>query len=111
MLASISERRLNKLVDSATSDGLPGFLIGNEDGTESGFMIVQYTAAAIVNDLASRAHAGVGVLDSDQRERRGPRVHGRERGAPRARDGGRPRQGARRWSCTPPHRRWIFAAT
>jgi histidine ammonia-lyase len=56
VLASISERRLNKLVDPATSDGLPPFLIGNEDATESGFMIVQYTAAAIVNDLASRAH-------------------------------------------------------
>ena len=56
VLASISERRLNKLVDPATNDGLPPFLIGNEDGTESGFMIVQYTAAAIVNDLASRAH-------------------------------------------------------
>ncbi|MBV2207977.1 MAG: aromatic amino acid ammonia-lyase [Thermomonas sp.] len=55
VLASISERRLNKLVDSANNDGLPAFLIGNEDGTESGFMIVQYTAAAIVNDLASRA--------------------------------------------------------
>ncbi len=56
VLASISERRINKLVDPATNDGLPAFLIGNEDGTESGFMIVQYTAAAIVNDLASRAH-------------------------------------------------------
>jgi histidine ammonia-lyase len=56
VLAAISERRLNKLVDPATSDGLPAFLIGNEDGTESGHMIVQYTAAAIVNDLASRAH-------------------------------------------------------
>ncbi len=56
VLASISERRLNKLVDPATNDGLPAFLIGNEDGTESGYMIVQYTAAAIVNDLASRAH-------------------------------------------------------
>ena len=55
VLASISERRLNKLVDPATNDGLPAFLVGNEDGTESGFMIVQYTAAAIVNDLASRA--------------------------------------------------------
>ena len=31
VLASISERRLNKLVDPATSDGLPPFLIGNED--------------------------------------------------------------------------------
>ncbi|GHA73542.1 HAL/PAL/TAL family ammonia-lyase [Cognatilysobacter bugurensis] len=56
VLASISERRINKLVDPATSDGLPAFLIGNEDATESGYMIVQYTAAAIVNDLASRAH-------------------------------------------------------
>jgi histidine ammonia-lyase len=56
VLASISERRLNKLVDPATNDGLPAFLIGNEDATDSGFMIVQYTAAALVNDLASRAH-------------------------------------------------------
>ncbi len=56
VLAAISERRLNKLVDAATSDGLPPFLTGNEDGTDSGFMIVQYTAAALVNDLATRAH-------------------------------------------------------
>lgn len=56
VLASLSERRLNKLVDPATNDGLPAFLIGNEDATDSGFMIVQYTAAALVNDLASRAH-------------------------------------------------------
>lgn len=56
VLAGISERRLNKLTDPATNDGLPAFLIGNEDATDSGFMIVQYTAAAIVNDLATRAH-------------------------------------------------------
>ncbi len=56
VLASISERRLNKLLDPATNDGLPAFLIGNEDATDSGFMIVQYTAAALVNDLASRSH-------------------------------------------------------
>lgn len=56
VLASISERRLNKLVDPATNDGLPAFLIGNEDATDSGFMIVQYTAAALVNDLVSRSH-------------------------------------------------------
>ncbi|HEY9112601.1 MAG TPA: aromatic amino acid lyase [Rhodanobacteraceae bacterium] len=56
VLASISERRLNKLVDPATNDGLPAFLTGNEDGTDSGFMIVQYTAAALVNDLVTRAH-------------------------------------------------------
>lgn len=55
VLASISERRLNKLVDPATNDGLPPFLIGNEDGTDSGLMITQYSAAALVNDLAARA--------------------------------------------------------
>ncbi len=56
VLASISERRLNKLLDPATSDGLPPFLVGNEDAVDSGLMIVQYTAAAIVNDLTSRCH-------------------------------------------------------
>src|SRR5690606_13765088 len=33
VLASISERRLNKLVDAANNDGLPAFLTGNEDAT------------------------------------------------------------------------------
>ncbi|HET6906842.1 MAG TPA: aromatic amino acid ammonia-lyase [Rhodanobacteraceae bacterium] len=56
VLAAISERRLNKLVDPATNDGLPAFLTGKEVGTDSGCMIVQYTAAALVNDLATRAH-------------------------------------------------------
>lgn len=56
VLASIAERRIAKLVDAATNDGLPPFLVGNEDATDSGLMIVQYTAAAIVNDLATRAH-------------------------------------------------------
>ncbi|MFN0058827.1 MAG: histidine ammonia-lyase [Planctomycetota bacterium] len=56
-LASISERRINKLVDAATSDGLPYFLIANDSGTQSGLMIVQYTAAALVNELATRSHA------------------------------------------------------
>lgn len=56
VLASICERRIAKLVDPATSDGLPPFLVGNEDGTDSGLMIVQYTAAALVNQLATRSH-------------------------------------------------------
>ncbi|MCC6593580.1 MAG: aromatic amino acid lyase, partial [Xanthomonadales bacterium] len=56
VLAAISERRLAKLVDPATNDGLPPFLIGNEDGTDSGHMIVQYSAAALVNELATKAH-------------------------------------------------------
>jgi histidine ammonia-lyase len=94
VLASISERRLNKLVDPATNDGLPPFLIGNEDGTESGLMIVQYTAAAIVNDWPA-ARCPRPCTRSDQRQRRGPCLDGRQRSATRAGDGRRPRQGAR----------------
>ena len=56
VLASIAERRIAKLTDPATSDGLPPFLIANPEGTDSGLMIVQYTAAALVNVLATRAH-------------------------------------------------------
>lgn len=55
VLASIAERRVAKLVDACTNEGLPPFLVENPDGTDSGFMLVQYTAAALVNDLASRA--------------------------------------------------------
>ncbi len=55
-LASISERRLNRLIDPSTNDGLPAFLTKNEDGAKSGLMMVQYTAASLVNDLACRAH-------------------------------------------------------
>ena len=39
--------------------------------------------------------SGHGVLHTHQRQRRGPRLDGRERGAPRARHERRPRQGAR----------------
>ncbi len=56
VLASISERRIAMLVDTATNDGLPMFLVDNEDGAQSGHMLVQYTAAALVNDLATRSH-------------------------------------------------------
>jgi histidine ammonia-lyase len=52
---SICERRLNKLLDPATNDGLPPFLVANPDGTDSGMMILQYSAAAMVNELATLA--------------------------------------------------------
>ncbi|WP_371371710.1 histidine ammonia-lyase [Sporomusa aerivorans] len=45
-LANIAERRLYRLVDGSLS-GLPPFLINN-GGLNSGFMITQYTAAALV---------------------------------------------------------------
>jgi len=56
-LASISERRTARLVDPALSNGLPAFLI-QRGGLNSGFMLVQYTAAALVSEnkiLASPA--------------------------------------------------------
>jgi histidine ammonia-lyase len=46
-LASISERRTYQLLSG--QNGLPSFLIGTP-GVNSGFMIVQYTSAALVNE-------------------------------------------------------------
>jgi histidine ammonia-lyase len=53
-LASISERRTARLTDSHHS-GLPAFL-SEHPGVQSGLMIVQYTAAALVNELQTLAH-------------------------------------------------------
>ncbi|HEX2267494.1 MAG TPA: aromatic amino acid lyase, partial [Actinomycetota bacterium] len=52
---SISERRLYRLLDPATNNGLPAFLV-NEPGRNSGFMLVQYTAASLVSESKSLAH-------------------------------------------------------
>ena len=54
-LANISERRLERLVNPSLSNGLPGFLIKN-GGLNSGFMIVQYSAAALVSENKILAH-------------------------------------------------------
>jgi histidine ammonia-lyase len=53
-LASISERRTARLVDAHLS-GLPAFL-SETPGVSSGLMIVQYTAAALVNEMQTLAH-------------------------------------------------------
>ncbi len=56
-LGSISERRTAKLVDPATSEGLPAFLIPpSQAGLSSGLMIPQYTAAALVSENKVLAH-------------------------------------------------------
>ncbi len=47
-LASISERRIEQLVNSKLSD-LPAFLV-SESGVNSGFMMAQVTAAALVSE-------------------------------------------------------------
>ncbi|MHA2046208.1 MAG: HAL/PAL/TAL family ammonia-lyase, partial [Candidatus Thorarchaeota archaeon] len=53
-LANISERRTNRLVNPHLS-GLPAFLT-TEGGIESGMMIAQYTAAALVSENKGLAH-------------------------------------------------------
>jgi histidine ammonia-lyase len=54
-LASISERRLYRLLDPTTNNGLPAFLV-ERPGMNSGFMLVQYTAASLVSESKSLAH-------------------------------------------------------
>jgi histidine ammonia-lyase len=49
-LASISERRTDRFLDKARSHGLPAFL-ADDPGVDSGYMIAQYTQAAIVSEL------------------------------------------------------------
>lgn len=54
-LANISERRLERLVNPSLSEGLPAFLVEG-GGVNSGFMIVQYAAAALVSENKTLAH-------------------------------------------------------
>ena len=54
-LASISERRLDRMLDPAFSRGLPPFL-APDAGTNSGFMLAQYTAASLVSENKVFAH-------------------------------------------------------
>jgi histidine ammonia-lyase len=54
-LADISERRVERLVNPTLSDGLPPFLV-EEGGLNSGFMIPQYVAAALVSENKVLAH-------------------------------------------------------
>ena len=54
-LASISERRVDRMLDPASSRGLPPFLAPNA-GTNSGYMLAQYTAASLVSENKVLAH-------------------------------------------------------
>jgi histidine ammonia-lyase len=54
-LANISERRVERLVNPNLSDGLPAFLTV-DGGLNSGFMIPQYVAAALVSENKSLCH-------------------------------------------------------
>ncbi len=54
-LAGISERRIERLVNPALSEGLPPFLASGA-GLNSGFMMPQVTAAALVSENKVLAH-------------------------------------------------------
>jgi histidine ammonia-lyase len=54
-LAGISERRLERLVNPALNEGLPPFLAAGA-GLNSGFMMPQVTAAALVSENKVLAH-------------------------------------------------------
>jgi histidine ammonia-lyase len=54
-LMSISERRIDRLVNPDKSEGLPAFL-AQRPGVESGFMIAHVAAASLVNEARVLAH-------------------------------------------------------
>jgi histidine ammonia-lyase len=54
-LASISERRTDRMLDPVRSRGLPPFLAA-DPGVESGYMITQYVQAALVAENKVLAH-------------------------------------------------------
>ncbi|MEV0247742.1 histidine ammonia-lyase [Nocardia sp. NPDC050712] len=49
-VASMAERRTDRMLDTARSHGLPAFLAA-DPGVDSGHMIAQYTQAGVVSDL------------------------------------------------------------
>jgi len=53
-MANVSERRIERLVNPQLS-GLPAFLV-SDSGLNSGFMIAQYTAAALVSENKVLSH-------------------------------------------------------
>jgi histidine ammonia-lyase len=54
-LGNISERRIERLVNPALNNGLPAFLTEN-GGLNSGLMLLQYAAAALVSEGTVLAH-------------------------------------------------------
>jgi histidine ammonia-lyase len=54
-LASISERRVDRMLDPASSRGLPPFL-APDAGTNSGYMLAQYTSASLVSENKVLSH-------------------------------------------------------
>jgi len=55
-IANVSERRIQMLLDRRHNRGLPSCLVDNRHGVNSGYMIAQYTAAALVSENKSLCH-------------------------------------------------------
>ncbi len=49
-LGNMMERRIDRILNPKTSEGLPAFLAGGEKGLNSGYMLFQYTAAALCSE-------------------------------------------------------------
>jgi len=54
-VATISERRVFRITDGHLSGDLPSFLI-DDTGTNSGFMLAQYTAASVASECKGLSH-------------------------------------------------------
>ncbi|HEY1161112.1 MAG TPA: histidine ammonia-lyase [Terracidiphilus sp.] len=64
-LASITERRIDRLLNPDINEGLPAFL-SPDPGLSSGFMIAQIVAAALINECQVLAHpASTGSIPTD----------------------------------------------
>ena len=65
-VALFSERRLARLLDPATSGGLPPFLIADRAGVRSGLMGLQYCASSTIADNSVLAHpASIGSVPTN----------------------------------------------
>lgn len=64
-LSSITERRIDRLLNVDINEGLPAFL-SPDPGLSSGFMIAQIVAAALINECQVLAHpASTGSIPTD----------------------------------------------
>ncbi len=64
-LASIAERRIDRLLNPDINEGLPAFLAA-DPGVSSGFMMAQIVAAALINECQVLAHpSSTGSIPTD----------------------------------------------
>ena len=64
-LAGITERRIDRLLNPDINEGMPAFL-AMDPGLESGFMIAQIVAAALINECQVLAHpSSTGNIPTD----------------------------------------------